>query len=553
MLKIAHRDQAAVRRRSWIGVAVVVMLAAACSADGSSQPPPPVERAAQQVLRVAVGDDEFLGGSPPVANLGLLVDGLNPGIFETLTVVTQNFGLRPGLALRWEARSPTQWRFELRPGVSFHDGTPLTAAAVVESLQRVTGGTEDAGGEQVALRATHPRGLEADSATAVEELVVEIVLSQPNLRLAEQFANPRTAVLAPGTEAGDGSTPARTPTGTGPFRFATYRPGVDLEVRANPNYWDGAPELESMLFRFGAERDASRLLATGAIDAVGYIDAGLLANVSGTADRQVLSAPARSAFLLLNRGGVQEWSTLQEDPVREAVVMGLDREAVVEAAWPGQTEPSDTVIPAVVLGAVAEQVRPPAVDVTAAKALMNDAGWVPGPDGIRVRDGSRLELDVLVRRPADGLPAAEQAIRKQLTSLGIGARTTSPDGASTPLQRVNAATFDLFVDLRPQDDANPCALCRFFTIGPGGDLTVSGVVGAGAAADALYERVHAAQSLDTVRRLATDLLEVAIKDEAVVLPLASLPNPWLLSSQVQGFESAAIGGAQAWQDVFLSR
>jgi len=85
VLKIAHRDQAAVRRRSWIAAAVVVMLAAGCSADGSSRPPPPVERAAQQVLRVAVGDDQFLGGSPPVANLGLLVDGLNPGIFETLT------------------------------------------------------------------------------------------------------------------------------------------------------------------------------------------------------------------------------------------------------------------------------------------------------------------------------------------------------------------------------------------------------------------------------------------------------------------------------------
>jgi len=61
VLKIAHRDQAAVRRRSWIGAAVVVMLAAGCSADGSSQPPP-IERAAQQVLRVAVGDDELIGG-----------------------------------------------------------------------------------------------------------------------------------------------------------------------------------------------------------------------------------------------------------------------------------------------------------------------------------------------------------------------------------------------------------------------------------------------------------------------------------------------------------
>ncbi len=552
MLTIACKDSAPARRRCWIGAALVVLLVTACSSGASSPPPPPVERAASQVLRVAAGDDEFLGGTPPAPNLGLLVDGLNPGIFETLTVVTQNFGLRPGLALRWEARSPTLWRFELRPDVRFHDGTPLTAAAVVESLQRVTGGSEGLGGGQGSLRTTRPRGLEADSAKAVADLVIEIALSQPNLRLAEQFANPRLAVLAPGTEAGNGSTPALTPTGTGPFRFATYRPGVDLEVRANPDYWDGAPELEAMMFRFGGAKDASRLLATGAVDAVGYIDTELLANVSGTADRQTMSAPARSVFLLLNRGGVQEWSTLQEDAVREAVVTGLDRDAVVEAAWPGRTEPSDTVIPAVVLGAEAEQVRPPVADEAAAKALLDKAGWAPGADGIRVRAGSRLELDVLVRRPSDGLPAAEKEIREQLRSLGIGARVTSVSGDPTPLQRVNAATFDLFLDLRSQDDANPCALCRLFTIGPGGDLTVSGVVGAGAAADTLYEQVHVAPSLDTVRRLATDLLQVAV-EEAVVLPITSLPNVWLLSSQVNGFEPAAIGGAQAWQDVFLSR
>lgn len=540
-------------RRAWIGTSVVLTSLVGCSSGGSPKAPPPVERAAQQVLRVAVGNDEFLGGTPATRNLGLLVDGLNPGIFETLTAVTQNFGLRPGLALRWEARSPTMWRFELRPDVRFHDGTPLTAAAVVESLQRVTGGTEDASGEQVALRTSRPRGLEADSATAVEELVVEIVLSQPNLRLAEQFANPRMAVLAPGTEAGDGSTPALTPTGTGPFRFATYRPGVDLEVSAYPDYWDGAPELEAISFRFGAERDASRLLATGVVDAVGYIDTGLLANVSGTADRTSMSAAARSGFLLLNRGGVKEWSTLQEDPVRQAVAMALDREAIVSAAWPERTEPSDTVIPPVVLGAAGERVSPPPRNVAAAKALLDEAGWVPGPDGIRFRAGSRLELDILVRRPSDGLPAAEQEIRKQLTSLGIGARSAPPDGSSTPLQRVNAATFDLFVDLRPQDDANPCALCRFFTIGPGGDLTVSGVVGAGAAADELYEQVHVAPSIDTVRRLAVELLDVAVKDEAVVLPLVALPNSWLLSPQVEGFEPAAIGGAQTWKNVFLSR
>lgn len=542
-------------RRVLRGASVAVaLLLAACSPGGSAEPLPPIDRAAQQALRVAVGQDPFLGGAPPTPNLGLLVEGLNPGIFETLTVVTPNFGLRPGLALRWEARSPTTWRFELRPEVTFHNGTPLTAEAVVESLRRATGGTEDANGALVALRTTGPRGLRPDSASAVDELVVEIVLSEPNLRLPEQFANPRLAVRAPGTEAGDGSTPTLTPTGTGPFRFGAYRPGVDLEVRANAEYWGGAPELESITFRFGAAQDASRLLATGAVDAVGYIDADLLANVSGSADRQAMSLPARSAMVLINRGGIETWSTLQEDAVREAVALTLDRDAIVASAWPGRIEPSDTVIPAVVLGASADQVRRPSGDLAAAEELLDKAGWVPGPDGIRVRAGSRLELDVLVRRPSDGLPAAADAIREQLTSVGIGARdNVQLGGDPTPLQRVNAATFDLFVDLRPQDDANPCALCRFFSIGPGGDLTVAGVVGAGPAADTLFDQVHVAPSIDSVRRLATDFMQVAVEQERVVVPLAALPNVWLLSSQVQGFEPAALGGAQGWQTVFLSR
>lgn len=543
-----------VGRPLWLLLVAVGVFASACAGGEPPRPAAPIVRAAEQQLRVAVGEDEFLQGNPPAPNLGLLSDGLNPGIFETLTVITPSFGLRPGLASRWRAESPTEWRFELRPGVRFHDGSPLTAAAVVESLRRVTGGTNTPPRGEVALRGTRPRGLDPDSATAVEDLVVRIVLSEPNLRLAEQLAGPRTAISAPGTVAGDGMTRETTPTGTGPFRFSSYRPGVDLEVKAFPEYRDGPPELQGITFRFGPEKDASLLLATGKVDAVGYVAADVLANVQDGEDRRVLSPAARASFLLLNRGGVAEWSTLQEDPVRSAVAQAVDRAAIAAKAWPEHGKPSDSLIPPLVLGASADSVRPPRLDPAAAGKLLDDAGWRAGADGMRARDGRPLVLDVLVRQPVEGMQTAAAALRDQLRSVGIATSTVEGlPGNPTPLQRVNAASFDLFLDLRGQDDANPCALCRFFSIRPGADLTVAGVVGAGPDADTLFDQVHAAPSIESARRAAADLMQVALAKEVVALPLATLSNVWLLSPQVEGFEPAALGGAQQWQRVFRSR
>lgn len=539
-------------------IVVAVAVAAGCSTTPERAAPVEQPRAANQQLRAAVGDDEFLRGGPATPNLGLLVDGLSPGIFERLTTITPSFGLRPGLALRWQARTPTEWRFELRPDIRFHNGMPFTAQAVVESLQRFTGGTTNAQGDDIPLRSTRPRGLEPTSATAIDALTVDIELSAPNLRLAEQLASPAAAITAPGTAAGDGTSPATTPTGTGPFRFASYRPGTELVVIANDDYWDRGPELDSIVFRFGPEKDASLLLATGQVDVVGHISTDLLANVADGEDREVNSTPTRSVLVLLNRGGVGPWTTLQEDAVREAIAHAVDRRAIADAIWPGG-EPNNTLIPAAVLGAAGEQIRPPRYDVTTARELLDGAGWRPGADGIRARDGQPLTLNLLVRRSSDGLPAAAELIGQQLRDVGVATTITVPPpgppqaGTPTALQQVNAATFDLFLDVRPQDDANPCALCRFFTIRPGSDLTVSGVVGAGPVADTLYDQSFSAPTLDAARRLAADLVQEVVNEQVVAIPIATLPNTWLLSPQAQNFDPAAIIGTQQWNDVYLSR
>lgn len=118
---------------------------------------------------------------------------------------------------------------------------------------------------------------------------------------------------------------------------------------------------------------------------------------------------------------------------------------------------------------------------------------------------------------------------------------------------MNAGTFDLFLDVRPQEDANPCGLCRLFLLRPGGDLTVSGVLRTGAAVDTLFDQVHVARSPESARRLAAELVQVVATDEVVALPLATLANVWLVSPRVEQFAPAAVAGAPDWQSVFLSR
>lgn len=533
---------------------VLALVGASCQGGGAQSTFEALPRAEVQDLRVAVGEDPFLRGSPPRPDLGLRGDDLHPGIFETLTALTPSFGLRPGLAERWEAETPTRWRFELREGVRFHDGSPVTADAVVQTLRRAAGGMVDGESENETRRPSRPRGLEPESATAEGDTVVVVSLSEPNLRLAEQLAHPRLGVQAPGTQAGDGSIPAQTATGTGPFRFASYTPGAELRVTANAEYWDGPPQLTSITFRFGQSEDASRLLATREVDLVGLVPARDLAEVSGQSDRLLESPPGRSGFLLLNRGGVGAWATLQDEAVRRAVSLTLDRDELVEAAWPDHGELNDTLIPPLVLSG--EEVRAPQRDLEGARLLLEDAGWVSGVDGVRVKEGERLVLTLLVRSPdLVGGGSLLETMAAQLEAVGIALEAIGPEsgaGQGSPLERVNAATFDLFLDVRPQEDADPCALCRFFTIRPGGELTVSGVVGAGPEGDALFDQVHVAPSPAAARRVAAELMRVVTVDEVVAIPLTTLTNPWLVSSRVQAFQPAAVAGAQLWASVYLS-
>jgi len=522
-------------------LAATALVAAGCGNSGNksaddvtSEPRSPV-----QELRVAVGDDPFLAGNPANLDLGIRTNGPNPGIFETLTRPNDTFGVEPALALRWESPGPKVWRFFLRRDVSFQNGTPFNAAAVVATF------------ETIARRQTRPRGLDPGTAAATADDVVEVKLTTDNTRLPEQLANPTMAILAPGTRAGAGDTPETTPTGTGPFVFAAYNKGTDLQVKANDKYWGGPPQLKKLTFKFGPERDASRLLATRQVELVGMVGYSSLASVSGRTDRIVQSRPGTAAYLLLNTGGTDEWATLKDDNVRKALSQAIDRKAVAKAGFEDYNDDDTSLVPQIVLGAdAADRVRPLPFSVGEAKKALDAAGWLAGPTGARAKDGKPLVLNLLLSRATDQAKAA-QAIKDQLAAVGVGLQIQDP-GTDPPATKINFGQFDLYLDIRPQDDANPCALCRFFTIRPGGQLAFSSAVGGGPKVDDAYERLFSATSIDTARRTAADIMQVVTAERFTAISLAALRTEWLVSPRVRGFQPEVLTGNQRWDGVYLT-
>jgi peptide/nickel transport system substrate-binding protein len=519
----------------------VAFLLPACSSGSSNNDQTQSTEAARspiQDLRVAVGQDPFLPGNPPNPNLGLVTTGPNPGIFETLTKLTSDFGLQPDLALRWESPTPQQWKFFLRPNVTFHNGAKFDAAAVVQAF------------ETFARRQTRPRGLDPGTAKAVGDAEVDLNLTSPNARLAEQLASPSFGIQAPGTTAGAGGDPSTTPTGTGPFKFDNYQQGTSLKVVKNDKYWGTPAQLNSIVFRFGPDTDAGRLLATRQVELVGQVPYDVLPKQSGRTDRLVGSDPARAEYLVLNTGGVDEWSTLKDDNLRQAIALSIDRRAVQKAAWPDNGDDNDTVIPTDVLADAADRVKAPNQNVDQAKRLLDQDGWAPGGDGVRIKNGHQLVLSLILARPPEQTQAAN-VLKSQLAAVGIGLQVVDPT-PDTPFTRVNAGTFDIYMASQPQDDGNPCALCRFFSVRPGGQLAFASAAGGGAKADDLYDRTYTSPSDDTARRAAADLMNVVVAERFTAVPLASLRTEWLVSPRVRGFEPAALGGAQEWDTVWLT-
>ncbi|MFP5019256.1 ABC transporter substrate-binding protein [Pseudonocardia phyllosphaerae] len=343
------------------------------------------------------------------------------GATETLVTSGTDGVAKPGLATEWSRPDPRTWRFQLRPGVTFQNGEPLTGQAAAGALNWVAG-------VDAPPRAVKGIGLKAvaDGADAVK-----VSTTNPDPILPLRLSGANTAILAP--SAYKANPPAAQGTGTGPMTLTKVDGNQSAELVRNDKYWGERPKLAAVTANYVGD-PAARALALRAGDAdiaQELPESAALEFTGGEYTDETVAAP-RTALLQLNEAR----PPFQDVRVRQAVTAAVDRRALAEQALAGSALPASELFgPAVAWGS---QDPPPPADPQKARDLLAQAGY--GPD-----KPLRVELGTYANRAE--LPTLATALQQMLKAAGIEANIKVGDyDAREP--ELLAGRYDMYLTSR---------------------------------------------------------------------------------------------------------
>ncbi|WP_175407518.1 ABC transporter substrate-binding protein [Streptomyces sp. TRM64462] len=349
---------------------VLAGTAAACSNPGG--PGAPSAAAEDSVVVGIAHEPETLS---PLLGYGR--EG-NSKIFDGLLALDADMKLRPALAtaLPDVSADGLTYTYRLRTGVTFSDGTPFTAEDVVFTYRTI-----------LDPKTNNPARTELDALKDVRaegDHTVVFTLKYPYAPFAQRTLH----AIAPARIAGrqDVNTGPFTtrPVGTGPYVLADWSKGEKLTFKANPRYWGGAPKVRKLTMAVIKDDDvrATRLRA-------GDLDGAVLPpNLA----RGFADDPAKKTY----KARTYDYRTVTlpthnkvtgDTAVRRALDLAVDRQAMVDKILEGAGKPAYGPVPTDSAWFTRGTER--RHDLAAARRILDEAGWKPGDDGIRVKDGVR--------------------------------------------------------------------------------------------------------------------------------------------------------------------
>lgn len=338
-------------------------------------------------------------------------------IAETLMDARDDGTPSPGLAERWRVSSDgLVWRFVLRPGAHFHDGTPVTADAVVRCLRAAR--TAPALLSVAPIVAIEPEGRGA----------LTIRLSAPYSGLPALLAHSSTLVLAPVSYGPDGT--VRAIVGSGPYRIVVLEPPQRVEAVLFEGYDGPRPAIERIAYLSASRAETRALMAeSGQADLAFGLDPVSLTRLRkrGAVRIAAVTLP-RTVIVKVNAG----WPALADVRVRRALSLSIDRAGIAKALLRDPELAATQIFPPTLGNWHDASLTPLAYDPDAAARLLTEAGWRRAPDGLRDRDGQPLRLSIrtFVDRPE--LPVIATALQAQWREAGIAVQVDIGNSGDVP-------------------------------------------------------------------------------------------------------------------------
>ncbi len=345
-------------------------LLAACGGGDEAEPQQGGAPRRGGVLQIAISDT----GGPKESLDPAVQTNVNDGIYtdllyDALTVADENFQVHPVLAESWESNSKvTEWTFKLRQGVAWHDGKPFTSKDAAYSIMRQLDKDLGSGIYDRLSQSLDRGGIQTpDDSTLVLKLkrpdsLIPLTLSARQARLVQEGTKDFSKAI-----------------GTGPFTLKSFSPARSWELQKNAKYWDeGVPYLDGVRGVIITEQSTKvQSVLSGQSHVSDNIDFSAAATVKGNPNVQLLEFK-NATYLLVAMD--QTKPPFDDERVRMAMKIAVDRDQVVKTAYQGYGEPtSDVPTPSTDpfypadLG-VREQ------DIEQAKQLLAEAGHADGID-----------------------------------------------------------------------------------------------------------------------------------------------------------------------------
>ena len=301
-------------------------------------------------------------------------------LYDRLVTFDASLDIVPQLATSWETSDDgLTWTFELRPGVTFHDGTAFDADAVVFNIERMMDTDRNP--------TNRPLWNPVSGVEATGPLTVSISTAEPFSALLNTLAHGSGSMVSPAASEryGDDNI-ATNPVGTGPFRLAEFEPGQLVVLEAYDGYWGDAPPSDRLEFRYVPEASTRiSALRTGQVDVIDAVPPQLAVTLEADPNVQVLTTPGLRpmGFALMT-----ERAPLDDVRVRQALNYAIPKDAIAQGIFQGFATPADSPLAFNTTGYA--RAGSFDYDPERAGALLEEAGWVAGTDGVRQKDGERL-------------------------------------------------------------------------------------------------------------------------------------------------------------------
>ncbi|MDK8880072.1 TIGR04028 family ABC transporter substrate-binding protein [Corynebacterium sp. MSK008] len=436
----------------------------------------------------------------------------------------------------------TVFTFDIRTDVTYSDGTPMTAQNIVDNFDLFGLGDKDRLLNVSEQLSNYERG------EVVDEDTVRFYFSAPSPGFAQATSTYNAGLLADSSlklrneEFGPGN--AENVIGSGPFVVDSETLGTDLVLKARDDYdWappllehQGRARIDGIHYTLAAEEAMrSGALLSGQADAARTISPPVERHLKDQGV-QVVAATANG----MNNQLAMRFNhpLLQDIRVRQAIIHGVNREEIIRILLSDSYPLATSSMTSQALG-YAEQPGAYTFDPDQSRKLLDDAGWTPGPDGIRVKDGQRLSLWVNHALPQPRSKEIVTMIQSDLRELGIELNMVAGDRATQNAAQKDINRVQLMHTMVGRADYD--VIESHLSVDRRDSLLNNAGDGEPIDAElqALLDKVVSTPD-DAGRAAASKAVQDHLTENAYTLPLFEEPQVYALAPHVKGFDTEAV-------------